>query len=112
MSVARHLLLLNTIKASHRFSCKIQVPTFPLFIFSQKITDYRTQQRNPMGILRQPSLERSTRTSQRLGMNGNLNARMKLHLFRQDLPDFKDFLGLVWLYHVHPVDPVRKWKNL
>jgi hypothetical protein len=34
-------------------------------------------------------------------------ARMKLHLFRQDLQDYQNFFGLVWLYPVHPVDPVR-----
>ena len=35
---------------------------------------------------------------------------MKLDLFRQDLQDYQDFFGLVWLYPVNPVDPVRKWK--
>ena len=30
---------------------------------------------------------------------------MKLHSFRQDL---QDYFVLVWLYPVHPVDPVRK----
>jgi hypothetical protein len=29
-------------------------------------------------------------------------ARMK-HSFRQDLQDYQDFFGLVWLYSVHPV---------
>jgi hypothetical protein len=29
-------------------------------------------------------------------------ARVKLHLFRQDLQDYQDFFGLVWLYPVHP----------
>ena len=28
-------------------------------------------------------------------------ARMKLHSFRQDLQDYQDFCGLVWLYPVH-----------
>jgi hypothetical protein len=43
------------------------------------------------------------------------------HSFRQDLQDYQDCFGLVWLYPVHPVcrgeaflrrlvDPVRKWK--
>jgi hypothetical protein len=36
-------------------------------------------------------------------------AHMK-HWFRQDLQDYQDFFGLVWLYPVHPVDHVRKWK--
>jgi len=35
-------------------------------------------------------------------------ARMK-HLFLQD---YQDFFGLVALYPVHPIDPVRKWKIL
>ena len=35
---------------------------------------------------------------------------MKLHTFRQDLHDYQDFLGLLQLYPVRPVDPVRKWK--
>jgi hypothetical protein len=26
-----------------------------------------------------------------------------IHLFRQDLQDYQDFFGLVWLYPVHPV---------
>jgi hypothetical protein len=38
-------------------------------------------------------------------------ARMKLQLFRQDLQDYQDFFGLVELYPVHHVDPVRKWKD-
>jgi hypothetical protein len=34
-------------------------------------------------------------------------AYMKLHLFRQDLQDYQDFLGLVQQYLVHPDDPVK-----
>jgi len=33
---------------------------------------------------------------------------MKLYLFRQDLQDYQDFLGLARQCPVHPVDPVRK----
>ena len=36
-----------------------------------------------------------------------LTPYMKLHLFRQDLQDYQNFFGLVWLYPVHPADPVR-----
>ncbi len=32
---------------------------------------------------------------------------MKLHLFRRDLQDYQDFFSIVWLYPVHPVDPVQ-----
>jgi hypothetical protein len=36
---------------------------------------------------------------------------VKLHLFRQDLQDYQDFFGLVYVYPHHPVDPVRKWND-
>jgi hypothetical protein len=39
-----------------------------------------------------------------------LFASYKTHSFRQDLQDYQDFFGLVSLYPVNLVDPVRKWK--
>ena len=41
-------------------------------------------------------------------LDSEINPHMKLHSFRQDLQDYQDFFGLVWLYPVHPVDPDRK----
>jgi hypothetical protein len=34
---------------------------------------------------------------------------MKLHLFRQDLPDYQDFFELAYL---HPVDPAKNGKSM